>query len=61
MQKYIIYGCSTIDMAQRKFSTYHSSYRAIVKCKRKMPDFMTLEYACIFFVENNIKKTWKTV
>lgn len=47
-------------MGKGKITTYHSSYKAIVKRKRKMPYFMTLEYAYISFVENNIKETWKT-
>lgn len=47
-------------ICDRKFSTYHSSDRAIAKSKRKMSHFMTLEYTYIFFVENNIKETWKT-
>lgn len=47
-------------MDKAKITTYHPSDKAIVKRKRKMPYFMTLEYAYISFVENNIKETWKT-
>ena len=47
-------------MDKAKITTYHPSDKAIVKRKRKLPYFMTLEYAYISFVENNIKETWKT-
>lgn len=47
-------------IAKRKITAYHSCDTAIVKSKRKMPNFMTLEYAYISFADNNIKETWKT-
>lgn len=50
----------TYSKKKKIYIAYHSRDTAIVKSKRKMPNFMTLEYAYISFADNNIKETWKT-